>query len=119
MQEKPVINLKRIRQIQGGFSFVPNRFLKDGFFRSLDREELVLYFFLIVASDRFGMSWYGDASIKALTKLDQDLLASARDALIERELIAVESPFAQVLSLPEKPLIPTSRMIQSLKEQLT
>ncbi len=118
MQEKPVINLRKIRQIKGGFSFIPNRFLNDGLFKSLDHCELILYFFLVLAADRFGMSWYGDSSIKTFTKLNQNQLDESRQTLIEKELITVRCPFVQVLELPDRPVVSSSKMIKSLKERL-
>ncbi|MGD9163044.1 MAG: hypothetical protein PVG39_31855 [Desulfobacteraceae bacterium] len=50
MIRKKIINLERIRQINGGFSFIPHRFLTDGFFVCLNQPELLLYFFLILVS---------------------------------------------------------------------
>ncbi len=47
---------------------------KPGFFASLDRRELVLYVFYVLASDRFGMSFYGDQSIARLTSFAEDEL---------------------------------------------
>ena len=47
----------RVRSIAGqGFCFVPHRFLRDGFFASLSPEELLLYFLLVLAGDRYGVS---------------------------------------------------------------
>jgi len=54
----PII-AERVRRIEGGFSFVPHRFLLDGFFASLTHGELMLYFLLVVAGDRYGVSYYG------------------------------------------------------------
>ena len=104
MQDKPVIDLKRIRRIKNGFSFIPHRFLGEGFFKSLDHSQLILYFFLALAADRFGMSWYGDPSLIKFTQLDQNQLDEARNGLMKKALIAVELPFIQVLELPGKPV---------------
>ncbi len=126
MQDKPIINLKRIRRIKGGFSFIPHRFLNEGFFESLSHCELVLYFFLLLVGDRLGMSWYGDPSITKHTGLSQDQLDEAKKALVEKRLIELEPPFVQVLELPDKAVLPiqpspdnpASKILNSLKEKL-
>ena len=123
MQTKPVIDMKRIRRIHGGFSFIPHRFLNEGFFRSLRSDELILYVFFVLAADRFGMSWYSDPSIMKHTKLNPDQLNTARAGLERKELIAVESPFIQVLELPDcsldgpsdTPQHPASKILKSLR----
>ena len=93
---------KRIRKINGSFAFIEHRFLGDGFFASLDHHELLLYLFLVIVGDRNGISFYGYDKICALlrTSLDEHILA--RDSLIEKDLIAFDGKFFQVLSLPEK-----------------
>ena len=52
MLTKRILDADRVRKITGGFSFIPHRFLADGFLASLDREELLLYLFLILAGER-------------------------------------------------------------------
>ena len=52
MIKKKVLNPNRIRCIERGFSFIPHRFLTEGFLFSLDQRELLLYFFLVLVSDR-------------------------------------------------------------------
>ena len=123
MQDKPVIDLKRVRRINGGFSFIPHRFLNQGFFSALGPDELVLYFFYVLAADRFGMSWYSDPSIIKHTGFDKEQLDEVRSGLKNRGLIALQSPFVQVLELPEHPLDfsydrpghPASRILKSLR----
>jgi len=46
MIKKKVLNRNRIRCTNGGFSFIPHRFLTDGFLAALDQHQLLLYFFL-------------------------------------------------------------------------
>ena len=101
--KKRILNQTRIRAIQGGFAFVPHRFLKDGFIKRLDPEELLLYLFLIMVSDAYGLSYYGDSSLCRLLKMDPGELERCRQSLIDEDLIAFESPLYQVLELPPKP----------------
>ena len=49
MIKKKILNPNRIRHIERGFGFIPHRFLTDEFLASLVREEILLYFFLILA----------------------------------------------------------------------
>jgi hypothetical protein len=58
MIKKKILNPDRIRRINGGFSFIPHRFLCDGFLATLQQKEILLYLFLVLASDRHGLSFY-------------------------------------------------------------
>jgi len=58
MIKKKVLDPNRIRHIDGGFSFIPHRFMADGFLATLTQKELLLYLFLIIVSDRQGLSFY-------------------------------------------------------------
>ncbi len=115
MKEIQILDETKIRRIQGSFGFVQHRFLNEKFFASLGRGELILYFFLVLASDRFGMSWYGDDSIRRHTKLDPDELEEARGKLTSKRLIAFAPPFVQLLELPDRLEHPASRIIRGMK----
>jgi hypothetical protein len=58
MITKKILNPDRIRRIDGGFSFIPHRFLTNGFLEDLSPPELLLYIFLVLAADRYGISFY-------------------------------------------------------------
>jgi hypothetical protein len=103
MIEKEVLNRDRIRRIDGGFSFIPHRFLADGFLASLTQKELLLYLFLVLASDRYGLSFYSYDVICSLLELCVDDYIEARDGLIKKDLIAFNGTLFQVLDLPEGP----------------
>lgn len=98
------IRPERIRKIEGGFAFVPHRFLHEGFLASLTSDEIQLYFFLVLAGDRQGVSFYHYDRICSLLMLDLDAFIHARNGLIERDLIAFDGSRFQVLSLPQNPL---------------
>ena len=102
MIKKKILNPVRVRQINGGFSFIPHRFITDGFLASLDQKELLLYLFFILVSDRFGLSFYSYDSICSLLQMRIDQYIKARDSLIEKDLIAFNGTLFQVLSLPQK-----------------
>jgi hypothetical protein len=101
MIHKKILAPERIRQIEGSFGFIPHRFLTDGFLAALSQHELLLYLFLIMAADRYGLSFYSYNSICSLLGLTVDQYLKARDDLIKKDLIAFDGTIFQVLSLPE------------------
>lgn len=104
MINKKVINPNRVRHIEGGFSFIPHRFLTDGFISFLNQKELLLYLFLILASDRYGLSFYSYDAICSCLELCLEDYIVARDGLMEKDLIAFDGTLFQVLALPERPV---------------
>ena len=104
MVSKKVLNPDRLRRIDGGFSFIPHRFLTDGFLSSLTQKEILLYFFLILASDRYGLSFYSYDVICSYLELCVNDFIGAREGLIEKDLIASNGTLFQVLDLPAKPV---------------
>ena len=116
MIKKKVLNPDRIRRINGGFSFIPHRFLCDGFLATLQQKEMLLYLFLVLASDRHGLSFYSYDSICTLLQMDLDQYISARNGLIEKDLINFDGTVFQVLDLPTKPLISATQQ-QSIPVQ--
>jgi hypothetical protein len=95
---------ERVRRIDGGFAFVPNRFLHDGFFVSLTHVERSLYLFLVLAGDRNGVSFYGYDRICGALELVLDDYLQARNSLLAKDLIAFDGARFQVLSLPVRPV---------------
>lgn len=101
IKKKPLIP-QRLRTIQGSFSYIEHRFLGDGFFTSLSHHELLLYFLLVLVSDRQGLSFYSYDKLCSLLALSLDDYLEARDQLIQKDLIAFDGTIFQVLSLPER-----------------
>jgi hypothetical protein len=101
---KKVLDANRIRRIDGGFSFIPHRFLTEGFLDSLDQKEILLYLFLVLASDRYGLSFYSYDVICSLLQLSADDYIEARNGLVKKDLIACDGTIFQVLELPESPM---------------
>ena len=104
MIKKIILDPGRVRRIQGGFSFIPHRFLTDGFLVSLDQTEILLYFFLVLASDRNGLSFYSYDAICTFLKITADEYIEARDSLMNKDLIAFDGSLFQVLDLPKEPV---------------
>jgi len=114
---KKVINPERIRRINSGFSFIPHRFLTDGFLESLNQLELLLYFFLILAADKDGLSYYSYEKICQSLGMNLDEYMRARDSLLMKDLIAFDNTLFQVLELPPRPKS-TSDIGRLIKETL-
>ena len=104
MIRKKILNRDRVRGINGGFSYIPHRFLTDGFLSSLNQTELLLYLFLVLVSDRYGLSFYSYDSICSLLQLTPGQYIEAREGLMEKNLIAFDGSLFQVLDLPSKPI---------------
>ena len=103
MITKKVLVADRIRRIDGGFSFIPHRFLNDGFLKTLSQQELLLYIFLVLAADRYGLSFYSYDRICSSLRMSLEQYSAARDGLVEKDLIAFDGTLYQVLSLPASP----------------
>jgi hypothetical protein len=103
--QRAPIRPDRVRRPDRGFAFVPNRFLHEGFLVSLTHVERSLYFFLVLAGDRNGVSFYAYDRICSALALTLDDYLVARNALIDQDLIAFDGTRFQVLSLPPQPII--------------
>jgi hypothetical protein len=66
----------------------------------LSRDAVLLYFVLCAVADKHGLSFYGDATMAAMVRMNLQALMAARDELLASDLIAHETRFTQVLSLP-------------------
>ena len=63
---------------------------------------MLLYFFLVLAADEQGLSYYRPETIGPCLKLNPDQYRQALKGLITRDLVAFQEPLFQVLSLPER-----------------
>ena len=117
MISREPIRTDRVRRIAGqGFSFIPHRFLRDGFFASLTANERNLYFFLVLAGDRNGISFYHYDRICSLLRLELHFYIEARNSLIHKDLIAFDGTRFQVLSLPDKPIHSSPKPLQTQQD---
>ena len=116
MIKTKILCSERVRRITGSFAFIEHRFLRDGFWDSLSRHELLLYFFLILVADRNGVSYYSYDKIYSILRISMDEYLDARNALIDKDLIAFDGYFFQVLSLPEKPVNQPLRLLKSQQQ---
>ena len=82
-----------------GWSWVDRGFVREHA-AHLSRDAVLLYFLLCAVADKHGLSFYGDATLAAMVRINLPALMAARDELLARDLIAHETRFTQVLSLP-------------------
>jgi hypothetical protein len=103
---RPPIAAERVRRINGqSFCFIPHRFLRDGFFASLTREELSFYLLLVLVGDRNGMSFYHYDRLCSMLEMDLDTYLKTRNRLIDKDLLAFDGSRFQILSLPDRPVV--------------
>ena len=113
MIEKRILCPERVRKIAGSFAFIEHRFLRDGFFASLGHHEVLLYAFLVLAADRYGISFYGYDRICSVLRFTVEDYIEARNQLIEKDLLAFDGTLFQLLSLPEKPVLNRAALLKT------
>lgn len=118
MIEKKPLDGTRVRKISGSFAFVEHRFLQDGFWASLNAHELLLYLFLVLVSDRHGLSYYSYDKICTLLRLSLDEYVLARDGLIAKDLLAFDGYLFQVLALPAHPKGSSPKILRTPEQLL-
>lgn len=106
----------RVRKICGSFAFIEHRFLHDGFFADLNHHQLLLYFLLVIVSDRFGLSYYSYDKLCTLLGITLDDYIEARNALIDKDLLAFDGRLFQVLSLPASAAKGTRRLLRTQEQ---
>jgi hypothetical protein len=100
MPQAPILVPARLRRPPTtGWSWVDRRFLREHA-AHLSRDAVLFYFVLCAVADKHGLSFYGDATMAALVRVNLPALVAARDELLARDLIAHETRFTQVLTLP-------------------
>jgi hypothetical protein len=101
MIKKKVLVPQRVRKTGKSFCFIPHKFLTDGFLQSLSMHELAVYLFLVLASDKNGISYWAEKTIQSVLGLKEKDYIFARSCLIHKDLIDYNGVLFQVLSLPE------------------
>jgi hypothetical protein len=101
MNFKTLILPERKRVLAPPFAWIDRRFLFEGFLAALSPRENLLYFFLVLAADRHGVSFYSYDKICTLLQLEVEAYVQARDGLIRKQLLAFDGQLFQVLALPK------------------
>lgn len=115
IQKQPLIS-DRVRRINGSFAWISHQFIRKGFWNTLTHHELLLYLFLVIVGDRHGLSFYSFDKICSLLSIGTDEYIEARNALIDKDLIAFDGYLFQVLSLPETVTSKPDQPLRSLEE---
>jgi hypothetical protein len=97
---KRVLAPDRVRRPpREGWSWIDRRFLRE-YSSRLSRDAILLYFFLAAVGDKYGLSFYSDASIAMRLRIDERVVVRAREELETEDLVVYRAPLTQVLSLP-------------------
>jgi hypothetical protein len=123
MQKRPIC-LHRLRKVPQQFSWVDQRLVRDGHIEQLSHEACTLYLFLVTVADAQGLSFYSDRSVCRRLSLEHPALHTARQVLIQRDLVAYDKPLYQVLALdaqagnrlPQTPRMSTADQPMALKD---
>jgi hypothetical protein len=100
MMNKRILRPERLRQVPAQFSWVDQRLVRDNFLRLAEPAAWALYLVLVTVADAQGLSYYSDATLSRLLKLDEPQLARHREQLLKAQLLAYQKPLYQVLALP-------------------
>jgi len=100
MMNKKILRPERLRQVPAQFSWVDQRLVRENFLRHADPAAWALYLVLVTVADAQGLSYYSEATLSRLLKLDPLQLAQCRQQLVGADLVAYQKPLYQVLGLP-------------------
>jgi hypothetical protein len=94
MMQKKILRPDRLRQVPAQFSWLDQRLVRENF---------------LIVADAQGLSYYSEATLSRLLKVDLVTLAQARQQLVRAELLAYHKPLYQVLALPPAAAAPASQ----------
>jgi hypothetical protein len=109
MIAKRLLRPDRLRQIPTSFSWLDHRLVRHDYLRRADHRAWALYLFLVTVADAQGLSYYSDAGISRRLRLDPAELSTARQQLVQADVLAYQKPLYQVLALPEDPPVCAAR----------
>ena len=95
---EPILPQRR-RRIPPQFSWVDHRLVRERHLQGRSAPALALYLFLVTVADAEGMSWYSEVALCRELSWNALQLQSARQELLQAELIAYRKPLYQVLDL--------------------
>lgn len=93
------IDSTRERRPTAGFGWVDHRIVRDHHLAPLTQAAVAVYLVLCVVADRRGISYYSPTKLGELVKHSSSRVEGALEELAERQLVAREGRFVQVLSL--------------------
>ena len=102
MHKRP-ISFAKLRTVPRQFSWVDQRLVRERYIDQLSHAACTLYLFLVTVADAQGLSYYAEASLCHRLSMTSPELHQARQALIQRGLVAYQHPLYQVLALDPAP----------------
>lgn len=121
---KRVLCPERLRKVPPQFSWLDQRLVRQRYVQRCDHAALALYLVLVTVADAEGLSYYSDATLERMLRLDHAGLSAARSQLTQTGLVVYQKPLYQVLALEEPVPVatltqtPRSGQTRSLKEVL-
>ena len=120
--KKRVLCAQRLRKVPPQFSWVDQRLVRQGYVQRCDPAALALYLVLVTVADAQGLSYYSDATLEWMLRLDHAGLCAARLALSRAGLLVYQKPLYHVLSLEQPASLPMAAprpgQTRSLKDVL-
>jgi hypothetical protein len=98
LQDDIVLFVRRL--IAKGQDILDQRLVRDNFLRHADPPAWSLYLVLVTVADAQGLSYYSEATLSRLLRMDPPQLARCRQQLVAADLVAYQKPLYQVLALP-------------------
>ena len=115
MMQKKILRPDRLRQVPAQFSWIDQRLVREDFLRRGEPAAWALYLVLVTVADAQGLSYYSEATLSRLLRMEPLQLADGRRQLIAADLVAYQKPLYQVLALPPTtPPAPTPRLGECL-----
>ena len=105
MINKKILRPERLRQVPAQFSWVDQRLVRENFLRHADPAAWSLYLVLVTVADAQGLSYYSEATLSRLLRMDPLQLARCRQQLVGADLVAYQKPLYQVLTLPPAQMV--------------
>jgi hypothetical protein len=93
------VDASRVRTLPAHFAWADHR-LRDRL-AGLSLEEIALLFFLHLAADKAGLSFWADATIARRLELTEGAVATARLGLLRKGFIAYRYPLYQLLAVED------------------
>lgn len=97
--QRPPVDPSRVRTLPQHFAWADHR-LRDRLLH-LTLEEIALLFFLHLAADRNGCSFWADSTVAKKLHLREGQIVFARQGLIEKGFVVYRYPLYQLLPLQE------------------
>ncbi len=99
MPDREPVDPAQVRSVPAHFAWIDHR-LRDILHR-LTLEEIALLFFLHLAADRNGCSFWADSTIAKRLGIGEGAVVQARQGLLRQHLVAYRFPLYQVLPFAE------------------